>query len=198
MCCWIGSGFCSGKGPWRVVDGELIKAAGGKGVWRQLPCLSDSGQGVNRQQDRIGSVRDWMASLAKRLERVRVCCGDWTRVCGGKSGNAIDLFFAAGKQCAVFLDPPYSAEAGRDESLYTHEDLSIAHAVREWAIRHGDDSRLRIALCGYDGEHEMPANWTAHSWKAHGGMAVLGKGDTRGKANAHREVIWFSPHCNTI
>lgn len=22
--CWIGSGFCSGRGPWRVVDGELV------------------------------------------------------------------------------------------------------------------------------------------------------------------------------
>lgn len=32
MSCWLGSGFCSGKGGWSVVDGELTKAKAGAEV----------------------------------------------------------------------------------------------------------------------------------------------------------------------
>ena len=65
--------------------------------------------------------------------------------------------------------------------------------MREWAISHGDDPRLRIALCGYAGEHVMPNTWTAHAWKAMGGYGS--QGDGAGRINAAKEVIWFSPHC---
>lgn len=51
---------------------------------------------------------------------------------------------------------------------------------------------MRIALCGYDGEHEMPG-WTAVPWKAQGGYGSQGAG--RGRDNAVREVVWFSPGC---
>lgn len=88
---------------------------------------------------------------------------------------------------------PYSAEAGRDSNLYSVDDLSVAHAVREWAIANGDNPKMRIALCGYDTEHAMPDTWTAYAWKAHGGYGAQGQG--RGRANAGREVLWFSPHC---
>jgi len=52
MSCWIGSGFCSGDGPWHVVDGEMVNTGGGagQGVKRKRPHLSDAGQGVNRQR----------------------------------------------------------------------------------------------------------------------------------------------------
>ena len=47
---WIGSGYCSGDGPW-VVDpssGRMVKRTGtGKGVSRKLPHVSDDGQGVD-------------------------------------------------------------------------------------------------------------------------------------------------------
>ena len=47
---WIGSGYCSGDGPW-VVDpssGRMVKRTGtGKGVSRQLPHVSHNGQGVD-------------------------------------------------------------------------------------------------------------------------------------------------------
>lgn len=36
----------------------------------------------------------------------------------------------------------------------------------------------------------MPG-WTAWRWKARGGYGV----SERGRANAARETIWFSPHC---
>ena len=52
---------------------------------------------------------------------------------------------------------------------------------------------LRIALCGYDGEHEMPRTWECVPWKARGGYGS--QGDGRGRENAARERVWFSPNC---
>jgi hypothetical protein len=55
--CWIGSGWCSGKGPWVVGDdGRIEKRTGGGGVSRQRPHLGDDGQGVNRPQLREPGV----------------------------------------------------------------------------------------------------------------------------------------------
>ncbi len=59
MSCWIGSGWCSGRGPWIVgADGRITKrerGAGG-GVHKKLPHLGDDGQGVNRPQAREPGV----------------------------------------------------------------------------------------------------------------------------------------------
>jgi hypothetical protein len=54
---------------------------------------------------------------------------------------------------------------------------------------------MRIALCGYDGEHNAleQAGWSVFAWKAKGGYAHTGDG--RGKTNAALERIWFSPAC---
>ena len=65
--------------------------------------------------------------------------------------------------------------------------------VRAWAIENGPNPDLRIALCGYEGEHRMPDDWTVYEWKAAGGYGSQGEG--RGRDNAARERIWFSPHC---
>lgn len=133
---------------------------------------------------------DWFRALQIRLRRVRVACGDWTRVLGdsvlGKGKNV-----GGRRPCAVFLDPPYSHEF-RDPYLYSEDDASISAKVREWALERGDDPDLRIALCGYSGEHEMPPTWTEHAWKASRGYAG------EGNDNRERERIWFSPHCLPI
>ncbi len=230
MACWIGSGFCSGEGPWQIVEGEdgsrqLVHLSdAGRGVNRQLVHLSDAGQGVNRKRVHLSDagqgvnrklvhlgdagqegepnaglgergLLEWMRALSTRLERVRVCCGDWTRVCGGNTGDALKHFFASGQTCAVFLDPPYADTADRTNDLYRKDSESVAHAVREWAIDHGDDQRLRICLAGYEGEHKMPKSWKCVAWKANGGMSSVGKGETKSKENAHKERCWFSPNC---
>ena len=190
ICCWIGAGWCSGDGPWRVDDeGQLVHLGdAGQGVHRKLVHLGDAGQGVHRKRVHLGSAGqgEWFAALADRLRHVRVCCGDWSRVCGPtptvKQGVT-----------GVLLDPPYGATAGRHDDLYVEDSGTVAEDVRQWAIAHGGDERLRIALCGYEGEHAMPDGWTPVGWKAHGGYGSQGEG--RGRANAAREVIWFSPHC---
>ena len=201
IACWIGSGFCSGKGPWSVaeIDGvrQLVHLGNaGQGVNRQLVHLGNAGRGVNRKLDNhAADLLQYMHQLAARLRHVRVCCGDWTRVMGGDTGEALRCHFGGGNEsCAVFLDPPYADTAERCSDLYRVESLSVAHAVREWAIDHGDDPRYRICLAGYDGEHVMPESWDCVEGQGGGGHGYGGQ-SRGGYANAKRERLWFSPHC---
>lgn len=159
------------------------------------PAISSGGQGVHFPS--LGNDRglngvsaapceEWFLQLQQRLRRVRVACGDWRRVLGpsvlGKGKNV-----GGRRPCAVFLDPPYSHEL-RNTHLYSEDDPAISTMVREWALEHGNDPDLRIALCGYEGEHEMPG-WTEHVWK--GARGYAGEDND----NASKERIWFSPHC---
>ena len=130
---------------------------------------------------RSGGLYDYLAQLAARLRRVRVCCGDWRRVLTPSVTTYVGI-------TGVFLDPPYSHELR--ERCYS-EDHDISADVRAWALEHGDHPKMRIALCGYEGEHEMPASWECVPWKAHGGYSR----SARGVANRERERIWFSPFC---
>ena len=196
---WIGSGWCGGEywpdepGKSRgtgVCDGanKLPHLGRGQGVHRQLPHLGTAGQG---EYERRGEVlRDWMQAIRDRLRNVRVCCGDWARVC-------TDGATAHGALVGVFLDPPYSAEANRDNNIYRCESVDVAHRVREWCIERTGNARYRIVLAGYEGEHDELAahGWRVEAWKAHGGFANFAKGGSQGQANAHRERLWYSPSC---
>ena len=190
--CWIGSGWCSGKGPWTVGEsGEIELRDTGRGVNRQLPHLGTwySGGFRNKsdtQEERSQWLREYLGEFAARLARVRVCCGDWNRVCGPS------VTFKHGVT-GVFLDPPYADTAKRSADLYAVDCLKVAHDVREWAIENGKRRDMRIVLAGYEGEHEMPGDWRVSEWEAAGGYAL--QGDTTGRANKKRERLWMSPHC---
>ena len=60
ICSWIGSGFCSGNGPWHSVEMEdgtrqLVHLGNnGQGINRQRVHLGDNGQGINRQLVHLG------------------------------------------------------------------------------------------------------------------------------------------------
>lgn len=62
-CNWIGTGWCSGSGPW-IHDGERLVNArerseagnAGRGINRKLPHLGDAGQGINRQLPHLGNA----------------------------------------------------------------------------------------------------------------------------------------------
>lgn len=176
---WIGSGWCSGKGPW-ISDGRRLirKTAAARGVNRQLIHLGNAGRGVNNFAT-SRNLTAYMHFLADRLRHVRVCCGDWTRVV---TTGAL----SHGKTVGVLLDPPYAISTGR-EVVYNHESDASA-AVREWAIANGENPRYRIALCGYDGEHDMPPTWEVVAWRARSAFKSS-------NVNRHRERVWFSPHC---
>ena len=179
----------------------------GTGVHRKLPHLGDAGTGVHRKLPHLGDAGTeciasdltsgtqsrahllaYMQELAERLRTVRVCCGDWSRICGPSPTVKHGI-------TGVFLDPPYADESERTNGLYAVDDGQVAHAVREWASKWGADPRMRIALCGYEGEHAMPDGWECVPWKAQGGYGSQGDAGGTGRANAGRERIWFSPYC---
>ena len=208
LCCWIAGGWCSGNGPWVSENGEMVLRDAARGVSRQLPHLRGTGRGVKRQLphlrggtgqgvnrkrdgDTIAERSEWLRGylrwFAERLARVRVCCGDWSRVCGPT------VTFGHGLT-GVFLDPPYADTAKRYDGIYAVDCQQAAHAVREWAIEQGANPLMRIVLAGYEGEHEIPADWRKYEWEAVGGYGLQGDGGN-GRENKKRERLWFSPAC---
>jgi len=178
---------------------------------QQMPRLSDPGEGINarrmRQQfpdlsaigrgvhakgkkprthrgvgvHRAGLPEGAFAEHCDRLRNVRIVCGDFRRVLG-RSTLGIDTSHGM-TPCGVLLDPPYAHEL-REKRLYREDDAGIAELARAWAVENGDNPALRIALCGYQGEHTMPRGWRSASWKSQSGFD-----------RADQERIWFSPHC---
>ena len=187
-CSWIGSGWCSGKGPWTVVDGEVVRNAG-QGVWRQLPHLS-AGRGVNRQLPHLGDagrgafIRDWLARLGERLRDVRVACGDWKRV-------LTDSVTVRHGTTAVFLDPPYTK--GAMDYAAGGVGGVLADEVRAWCRDNGDNKKLRIVLCGHAGEHDelLVHGWSIRKWNARKGYALR----SEAVENRASETLWVSPAC---
>lgn len=190
-CNWIGSGWCSGTGPW-VHDGERIVRAdsdAGQGINRNLPHLGDAGRGINRQLPdgstaRGEFIRAWMRELHQRLRDVRVTCGDWGRVVKDSITTRHGL-------TAVFLDPPYT----KGEMDYSAGGMGrgIADDVRAWCAENGNNPQLRIVLCGHAGEHDalLAQGWHTRTWTAGGGYARTDEAI----ANRQSEIIWCSPHC---
>jgi len=238
---WIGSNFCSGKGPWTFNGANLVKTGDknelallrkrphlsntGTGIHRaslaptkdelalskQLPHLSNTGRGIHRSS--LASAKDGLAlskqlpqlgdngigihrsslafglaayfqTLSDRLARVRIVCGDWKRV-------ITPCVTTRHGTTGIFLDPPYAVTARC--KVYNNDSDTLAREVKEWAVANGDNPKLRIVLCGYCDEHEMPENWIALPWKANGGYGNQKK-ETK-NANREKEVLWLSPHC---
>ena len=175
ICQWIGSGWCVQRGNGRQPE--------------QLPHLGNAGRGVNRKLPHLGNagrgeaIAEYFAALSNRLRGVRVACGEWDRVLG-------DSVTVKHGITGVFLDPPYSAD---EHSVMYSANSDVAVQVCEWAIANGGSRDLRIALCGYEGEHALPDDWECVAWKTRGGYGS--QSDGAGRANASRERIWFSPNC---
>lgn len=177
ICTWIGNGWCSSDERLHRCMPKVGSAGHGIHAISRKKPLTHRNKGVHRN----GAPPDLFDALSERLRGVRVCCGDWTRVLG-RSTLGIDTAHGM-TPCGVLLDPPYAHDE-REKRLYREDDADLSGAVRRWAIENGDNPALRIALCGWSGEHEMPGTWTQVAWKS------KGSGKNRG-----RERIWFSPKC---
>jgi len=132
---------------------------------------------------------DWFHRLRDRLRAVRICCGDWWRVCDSESVTT--RLGTTG----IFFDPPYGSGAERHMGLYAKESGTVSVDVRNWCLARGTDPRIRICLAGYqdEGHEELEsAGWTCEGWKAQGGY---GNRSAKGKNNAKKERLWFSPAC---
>lgn len=186
----------------------------------------NGGEGVTARR-RAGLIA-WFTELQDRLRMVRVCCGDWARVCSsettttrlGLTGVILDPPYAhsiermqawvahldaveSGNADAITANPPPPASktSSRDADLYAMDrqqdtDRMVAE-VHRWCREYGRNPRIRIALCGYAGEHDglEALGWSAIAWKAQGGYG--NRKVKRGEANVNRgrERIWFSPAC---
>jgi DNA adenine methylase len=200
---WIGSGWCS-KPEWsgrgrggsprgihidlkrpRVDHLGLIRQGDSIGVWRKKPKQDRCDRGGE-------NILEWMKSLSGRLRRVRVLCGEWNRLLTPACTHRL----GGGTLTGVLLDPPYdlrvvrsrangSDGAAPSDRLYSLHDNDLSAKVRSWALKNAENPSLRIALCGAEGEHEMPSDWRQEFWRAPRGYSKISR----------REVIWFSPHC---
>jgi len=207
MCLWVGGGWCTANGPWVVENGELVRHSRRdtnhqaphtdsvrRGVRCRIPHMAGRGQGINHHlpplegeitaplgacESRTPHLLSYFTRIADQLRNVRICCGDWSRVCTPVVTTGIGL-------TGIFMDPPYSAETGRDRAIYTSEDLAVAHTVREWCIANGDNPLLRIALCGYEGEHVMPDTWECMAWRTDENSRKLTRNSSR-SINPDRE-----------
>lgn len=172
--CW------SDDGPWRRVkeaDGEIRL----RNV-RKLPHLGSAGEDSEDILPHEATVRQYLRALARRLERVRITCGDWRRVVSTPT-----TILAGRSNAGIFLDPPYTV--GTD--LYA-EANDVTAEVCDWCVKCGDDLRVRIALCGFDVDGHNAL--LAHGWSVVQGRAG-GHGYNKDKADCKRERIWLSPGC---
>ncbi len=197
-CNWIGSGWCSGTGPWqhdgeKLVDARKLPHLGdaGQGVNRKLPHLGNAGMGVNRQlphlsagQGRSAYIYEWFGALMDRMRGVRVAVGDWQRV-------LTDSVTVRHGLTAVFLDPPYTK--GAMDYAAGGVGGELADKARAWCAKNGHDKRLRIVLCGHAGEHDglLQAGWHTRAWTARKGYARTDEA----VENSASETLWCSPHC---
>ena len=194
ICGWIGDGWCSGSGPWSVVDGDagpaMVKGDAGQGINKQLPHMGNAGQGINKkpgESDSTQLILGWMRELSGRLRRVRVACGDFERVLSDSvlqlRGGGLD------GMAGVLLDPPYPAGANEDDCYAGQDETasSVYGRAIAWATANACRPNLRIVVCGYEGLWTPPDGWTVRSWKNNAGY--------RREKGQRQEVLWCSPHC---
>lgn len=181
QCCWIGSGWCSGEGPWVSVDGRSADkrqlphmgdagqgvnrkrphmSNAGQGVNRKLPHMSDAGQGVNRQLPHMGDAgKGDAAARTTWLRDYFVGLRDLLRgarvACGDWSRVVGPSILRCSRPTAVLLDPPYAPDE-RGAGLYRHDDGEPFRECVEWCVerwQNGDlGPALRVALCGFENQ----------------------------------------------
>lgn len=129
----------------------------------------------------ISDLPQFFADLEKRLKSVKVfhyrAKHSWLRLADGAQVRSVK------HDVAILLDPPYATRNGADK-LYEHDrdakELSLL--CRNYCLDSAHAfPRLKIALCGYAGEHDMPKEWEVVPWRSQYGKAF--------------ERIWFSPNC---
>ena len=185
QCLAMGTQWCADPS---VSSRGHARPAGARPNW-QKPRTIDTCPGVASPN---ADAYAWLQALQHRLQRVQVMNGDFERCL------TVGTTWKEFKRVGVLLDPPYSQQL-RSRMLYP-TDLGIDDPLRQepairayqWALENGNNPRLRIALCGLSGEHEMPDGWSVYEWTNRCGYSSIG-----GEGRTSDEVIWFSPHCSS-
>lgn len=153
------------------------------------PFLNMTGQNITNPHE---DTKAWIYALKERLKNVRVCCGGWERVCTPPVTFKNKSLTKNGI-VGVFLDPPYLVEK-RHDKLYRVE-TNVFDDVCKWAINNADNPKMRIAVCGFEGDYDFPKDWVQYNWQTNGGFSSFAKHEKQGKENSKREMIWFSKNC---
>jgi DNA adenine methylase len=163
-----------------------------------------------RLRDRLRLVRDCYGHWA------RICDSKTTMTRLGVTGAFLDPPYAKHlDRLAAWIrfllgegPEPEAYDAGREAGsnrsggLYSGDSTQdidrLVAEVHVWCRRWGGSvadprPKVRIALCGYEGEHDAleELGWTVEAWTAHGGYANRNEDNQ----NKGRERIWFSPAC---
>ncbi len=136
-------------------------------IANQIPQLKEK-CGVNSSQ-----ASHLINQLSFRLRNVKVLCGNWDRV-------LVNCILKSYK-CGVFLDPPY-----RDHE-HCYNQKVVNDEVQEFCEKWQDKPNVKIVLCGYEGEYDLP-KWTTEKWKA---STSWGGQNT----DRFKETLWISPSC---
>lgn len=191
---WIGDEWCSGTGKYSASsDGtKLVKAKEGQAV--AMKRQRNGGAGVMReavidgeQVSREKFVLEYIRFLHERTKDATVLCGDWARAVTPSNYSSTGI-------TGIVLDPPY--DEGMHSMRYANQSSDgVAKKVTKWCMENGANPKLRIALCGYEGEHNIleKMGWKKIAWDAGKGYGAQRK-DGENK-NGKKERIWFSPNC---
>lgn len=126
-----------------------------------------------------GTAAETLRAVSARLRHVVIYCGDWHKTVRGADAKEGPV--------ALVLDPPY-AMTQRSYTMYPQEWSDTTNtALIDLCREYGDNPNARIALCGFEGEYDLPG-WEAMAWKRGGAGALNG-------TTQALERIWFSPHC---
>ena len=136
-CNWIGSGWCSGTGPWvhdgeKIVDSRQLPHLGdaGRGINRQLPHLGNAGRGINRQLPHLGNA-------GKGINRQLPHLGD-----AGKGINR-QLPHLGNAGQGINRQLPHLGNAGMGRRAYIMEWFGKLHErLRDVRVTCGDWSRV--------------------------------------------------------
>lgn len=155
-----------------------------------VPDGRGAGGGIHAM-GRREHVASHMRALADRLRYTLICCGDWEKVVAPSYLGTTRVRNCGQTPTGVFLDPPYAGTAV-DTRFYGELGEGLTKRVEAWALANGEDKDLRIALCGYEGDYDLPS-WRKVAWSTHAGYGNQNK--TKAHVTHRRERIWFSPHC---
>jgi len=137
---------------------------------------------ADRKRDHIPEI---MQSISERLKHTRVLCCSWKKIL-----IESNIWHNRGKMVGVFLDPPYNtSRTDRYRNLYTADECNN-QALFNWCMKYYKDCALRIALCGYEGEYDIPDTWSTYKW-----ISSNTPGAKQNLENREKERIWFSPSC---
>lgn len=159
--------------------GSTRPTSGGRGV---------GGRRIRTAEDPLAELLEICQALSLRLRGVTVLHKDFRRVL---TNGALWSHIKAPTPVAVFLDPPYDPKhITSKRSCYNEHDKAVSALARSKALELGKNPRLRVALCGYEGEHDMPPNWEVFAWSSSGFCFNEAR-----RAKGLQERIWFSPAC---